>query len=83
MPLPKPTTREIPDTSTTCITSKDGVARLHNEFETSRDLGYHIHKAIGFRDTGIVDGIIHLEMTRDDYARHLVKLKGDNCYDFI
>ncbi|MBQ3370467.1 MAG: GNAT family N-acetyltransferase [Mogibacterium sp.] len=45
----------------------DGVACLHNDFEETRNAAYHIHKAVGFRETGVVDGIIHLEITRDDY----------------
>lgn len=52
----------------------DGVPRLHNEFETARDAAYHIHRAVGFRETGTVDGFIQLELTREEYlqdsARH-------------
>ena len=48
----------------------DGVPCLHNDFETTRDAAYHIHKAAGFRDTGIVDGIIHLELTREEYLQN-------------
>ncbi len=45
----------------------DGVACLHNDFERTREAAYHIHKAFGFRETGITDGVIHLELTRDEY----------------
>lgn len=45
----------------------DGIARLHNEFETTRDAGYHIHKTAGFREVGRADGIVQLEMTREEY----------------
>lgn len=45
----------------------DGIARLHNDFETTREAAYHIHKAVGFRDLGIIDGIIQLELTKDEY----------------
>ena len=48
----------------------DGVACLHNDFETTRDAAYHIHKAAGFRDAGIIDGIIQLELTREEYLRN-------------
>ena len=44
-----------------------GISRLHNEFETTRDAAYRIHKAAGFRETRIQDGIIHLELTREEY----------------
>ena len=47
----------------------DGVSRLHNDFETTRDAAYHIHKAAGFRETGMVDGILQLELTREEYLR--------------
>ena len=47
----------------------DGVARLHNEFEPTREAGYHIHKAVGFRDMGITDGTVQLELTRDEYLQ--------------
>ena len=46
-----------------------GIAKLHNEFETTRDAAYHIHKAVGFREVGIEDGILHLELTREEYLR--------------
>lgn len=45
----------------------DGVPALHNTFETTRDAAYHIHRAVGFRETGQSDGVIHLELTREDY----------------
>ena len=44
-----------------------GIAKLHNDFETTRDAAYHIHRAVGFREVGIEDGIIHLELTREQY----------------
>lgn len=44
-----------------------GISRLHNEFETTRDAAWHIHKAAGFRETGRADGVIHLELTKEDY----------------
>lgn len=44
-----------------------GISRLHNEFETTRDAAYRIHRALGFRETGIEDGIIQLELTREAY----------------
>ena len=47
----------------------DGVPRLHNDFEPTRKAAYHIHKAAGFRDAGIVDGILQLELTQDEYLR--------------
>ena len=48
----------------------DGVACLHNDFETARDAAYHIHKAAGFRETGIADVIIQLELTPEEYLRN-------------
>ena len=45
----------------------DGIPRLHNDFETARDAAYRIHRAVGFRETGIVDGCLQLELTREAY----------------
>ena len=47
----------------------DGVPRLHNDFEPARAAAYRIHKAAGFRETGLTDGILHLELTREEYLR--------------
>ena len=48
---------------------EDGVACLHNDFEATREAAYHIHRAVGFRDVGIADGIIQLELTREEYMQ--------------
>ena len=45
----------------------DGVPALHNDFETDRDAAYRIHRAAGFREAGMTDGILHLVLTREDY----------------
>ena len=45
----------------------DGVGLLHNDFETARDAAYAIHRAVGFRDAGVWDGNIQLELSRDTY----------------
>ncbi len=47
----------------------DGVPCLHNDFETSRGAAYRIHRAAGFRETGTAGGIVHLELTREEYLR--------------
>ena len=47
----------------------DGVSCLHNDFEDTRIAAYRIHKAVGFREAGIPDRIIHLELTREDYLK--------------
>ena len=46
---------------------RDGVPCLQNDFESSRDAAYRIHTAVGFRETGRTDGVIHLELTREEY----------------
>ena len=48
---------------------EDGVACLHNDFETTREAAYHIHRAAGFRDAGTANGIIRLELTREEYMQ--------------
>ena len=45
----------------------DGVPALHNDFEPTRDAAYSIHRAVGFREAGTTDGILHLVLTREDY----------------
>ncbi len=45
----------------------DGISRLHNDFEAARGAAYRIHREAGFRETGITDGIVHLEITREEY----------------
>ena len=45
----------------------DGISCLHNDFEVARRAAYHIHRAAGFRDLGVEDGIAHLELTREEY----------------
>ena len=45
----------------------DGISCLHNDFEETRDAAYHIHKAVGFRESGTSDGITHLKITREEY----------------
>ena len=47
----------------------DGISMLHNDFETTRDAAYHIHKAVGFREKDTVDGIVQLEITQEEYLR--------------
>ena len=45
----------------------NGISCLHNDFETTRGAAYQIHKAVGFREVGTEDGIVHLELTREEY----------------
>ena len=45
----------------------DGVPCLCNDFETTRGVAYAIHKAVGFREAGTADGMIHLRLTREEY----------------
>lgn len=47
----------------------DHVSRLHNDFETTRDAAYHIHKFVGFREIDTVDGNVQLEITREEYLQ--------------
>ena len=54
-----------------CAFRVDGVSRLHNDFETAREAAYHIHRVAGFRETGMIDGILQLELTREEYLRSI------------
>ena len=44
----------------------DGVSCLHNDFEETRSAAYSIHKAVGFKEIGRTDGIIRLEITKEE-----------------
>ena len=41
--------------------------RLHNAFETDRTAALKCHLKVGFRDTGIENGVQHLILTEEDY----------------
>lgn len=43
------------------------INRLHNDFETTRDAAWAIHRKAGFREVGTEDGILHLMITREEY----------------
>ena len=45
----------------------NGIPRLHNDFEPTREAALHIHKAIGFRETGVENGIVQLLLTKEEY----------------
>ena len=47
--------------------SRKGMLRLC--VLAARIAAYHIHKAVGFREIGKTDEIIHIEMTRVDYLK--------------
>ena len=49
----------------------DGVPCLRNDFEAERAAAYRIHQAAGFREKGITDGIVRLELTRKEYFSSL------------
>ena len=46
---------------------KDKIPCLYNDFETTRDAAYKIHIDNGFKEIGKEDGVIHLELTREQY----------------
>ena len=44
-----------------------GISRLHNDFETTRDAAWAIHRKVGFREAGVEDGLLQLILTREEY----------------
>lgn len=46
-----------------------GIACLHNEFETTRDAAYAIHRAAGFREIGTENRCVQLLLTKEDYYK--------------
>ncbi len=55
----------------------DGISRLHNDFETTRDAAFIIHKSVGFQKVGMENGWIQLEITREEY----LSKEGTQIYD--
>ncbi len=55
----------------------DDISLLHNDFEITREAAYHLHKAFGFRQTGIVDGIVQLELMRKEYLHKARLVEGN------
>ena len=45
----------------------DGISRLHNCFETARAAAYKTHRAVGFREIGAENGLVQLEITREEF----------------
>jgi len=56
----------------------NGISKLCNEFETSRGAAYAIHKAVGFKEAEAKDGMIRLEMKKEDY---LSGCRGRRCHE--
>ena len=46
-----------------------GIDRLHNDFETTRDAAWAIHRKVGFRELPRKDGMLHLILTKEDYLK--------------
>lgn len=44
-----------------------GVSRLHNDFETTRDAAWAIHRKAGFKEMGVESGLLQLMLTKEDY----------------
>jgi RimJ/RimL family protein N-acetyltransferase len=44
-----------------------GISRLHNDFETTRDVAWAIHRKVGFKEMGVENGLLQLMLTKEDY----------------
>lgn len=44
-----------------------GAKRVHNEFESTRAAALRAHLAAGFRKVSEADGVVNLEVSREDY----------------
>ena len=60
-----------------------GVARLHNQFETTRDAAYRMHRAVGFRETGCSDGIVELILTEEDFKKRRTHMEPREFLDVL
>lgn len=47
-----------------------GISRLHNDFETTRDAAWAIHRKVGFKEMGVENGILQLMLTKEDYLNN-------------
>lgn len=47
-----------------------GISRLHNDFETTRDAAWAIHRKVGFKEMGVEDGLLQLMLTKEDYLNN-------------
>ena len=47
-----------------------GIFRLHNDFETTRDAAWAIHRKVGFKEMGVENGILQLILTKEDYLKN-------------
>ena len=47
-----------------------GISRLHNDFETTRDAAWAIHRKVGFKEMGVENGILQLMLTKEDYMNN-------------
>ena len=44
-----------------------GISRLHNDFETTRDAAWSIHRKVGFKEMGVEDGFLQMMITKEEY----------------
>lgn len=44
-----------------------GVSRIHNDFETTRDAAWAIHRKVGFKEMDVEGGLLQLILTKEDY----------------
>ncbi len=60
-----------------------GVKRLHNEFETTRDAAYAMHRAVGFRETGTDGGIVELMLTKEEFEKGRTHMEPREFLDIL
>ena len=46
-----------------------GISRLHNDFESTRDVEWAIHRKVGFMELGVENGFLQMMITKEDYLR--------------
>ena len=54
------------------------IRTLHNEFETTRDVAWIIHRKVGFQEIGMVDGLLQMVITKDDYLSEIEPITLDD-----
>lgn len=57
-----------------------GISRIHNDFEVARNevAAWETHRKAGFKELGIVDGFLHMMITKEEYIGLTQKMSLDD-----
>lgn len=57
-----------------------GISRIHNDFAVDRNevTAWETHRKAGFKELGIVDGLLHMMITKEEYIGSTQKMSIDD-----